>query len=279
MFIRSSTPLADGSPSSGDTSRSTSPYERTVLQRRARQPDKAELVTFSKHDQIEGTSANKTEFELVDLSHDLGLSEEVVAAAKRILSLVESQKYDKRGFASYSARVALFAACRQLSIPKTFNEFEIGLDKYQKSHFHKHFIAVNSILKEVAVTSPTNPLLCTGGLKGSSFPTIFSVQDFINSEAKAMELSDAIRLRALEISKHPQIDNLFSGKRPTSIAAIILSYAAECESVYIGAKPYADAANITLQTVLQGQKLLSKFLKTWIAKKSLPPDFHPPHMR
>jgi transcription initiation factor TFIIIB Brf1 subunit/transcription initiation factor TFIIB len=147
-------------------------------------------------------------------------------------------------------RAALLAACRQLGIPKTFNELEGDLDPRLKTAFHKQFKTIDLMLKRMILTSAVKT--SSDGSRQSSaspsptssFPASFTIIDFIHSEAKAMNLSDIIRDRAISIAKHAEIDELFHGRRPSSTAAIILSFAAECEEYYIGTEPYAEASNV-----------------------------------
>src|SRR5436190_126556 len=67
--------------------------------------------------------------QLLSLSEKLSLPEVVVTAAKRILQRIESEPSFTKPTKSTLVRASLFAACRQLGIVKTFNEFELDLPR------------------------------------------------------------------------------------------------------------------------------------------------------
>lgn len=230
--------------------------------------------------QIGTTPHHPLDADLVTLARKFDLSEPVVIAAKQIVLRHESHL--NKTHRPVIARASLFAACRQLGIARTFNEFDSGLDQQKKSWWHKAFKNIEVLLKKEALAK--SPSTKVGSLNNglsqtettstsshavppaSSFPSSFSVQDFINSESKILGLTPAILSRALQISQHPSIDILFSGKRPGAIAAVILSFAAECEEFYIGTAPYAEAANVSVQNVAAGQKQLLKSVKEMAGK-------------
>lgn len=171
-------------------------------------------------------------------------------------------------------RAALFLTCRQLGIPKTFSEFERDLKGSQKIQFHKQFKLLDATLKKDVFSNPIegDTVSCPAS-PATSFPTSFSVVDFIHSESKTLKLSDAIRDRALEISKSPEIERLFMGKRPSLGAAVILSFAAECEEQYLGTKPFAEAANMSIITLSASQKAMLRVVEEMSTHGPLPPPF------
>src|SRR5947207_7839165 len=219
------------------------------------------------------------EYELLLLSERLSLPDDVVLAAKRIILRVErepcfTKQYHKsnKNSSSVIVRAALFAACRQLSIPKTFKEIEIDLPNDRKPHFHKIFKLIDSILKKDALTSPIADVdSCNSPT--NAFPSSFSIEDFISSQAKTMGLNDTIRDRAIEISKYDEIRNNFAGKRANVDAAVILSFAAECEEQYFGSASYGEAANVGASTVVSSQKGLLKVVEEMSTRGPLPPPF------
>jgi transcription initiation factor TFIIIB Brf1 subunit/transcription initiation factor TFIIB len=220
--------------------------------------------------------------DLLSQSRKLNLPEDVVIGAKKIILHLETEQLLPKALKPYLTaiiRAALLAACRQLGIPKTFNELEGDLDARLKSTFHKQFKTIDWMLKRMVLTPPVKT--SSDGSRqssaspspASSFPASFTIIDFIHSEAKAMNLSDIIRDRAIAIAQYPEIDQLFHGRRPSSTAAIILSFAAECEEYYIGTEPYAEVANVSANNILTGQRRMLKVVEDMAAKGPLPKPF------
>jgi transcription initiation factor TFIIIB Brf1 subunit/transcription initiation factor TFIIB len=238
--------------------------------------------TPSKPDDL---APHRSDAEILALCDELSLPVEVATEAKRILLIASPRLPVKPNIKPSPAvlRACLFVACRQLGIVKTFNEFETDLPtQLRRKDFHKQFKHISLILKKFKIefppntpNSPTNPSLLTPPLMSptTSFQLSFTIVDFINHEAKAMGLSDAIRDRAVEICQHPNVENLFLGKRPSSWAAIVLSFAAECEECYLGTAPYAEAANVSLSTLTHGQKAMWQVVKDLGKTGTLPPAF------
>jgi transcription initiation factor TFIIIB Brf1 subunit/transcription initiation factor TFIIB len=227
---------------------------------------------------IPNTPNHAYDNELVLLSEKLGLPEVVVLAAKRIILRLEAEphfikQYPKsaKNFSSITLRAALFAACRQLGIPKTFKQIELDLPQHRKPYFHKIFKFIDSILKKDALTSPVQDV--DSDSPTNAFPSSFSTRDFILSQVKTMGLSDAVRDRAISISECDKIENVFSGKRANIAAAVILSFAAECEERYLGSAPYAEAANVGTSTIASSQKALLRAVKDMSTRGELPPPF------
>ncbi len=231
--------------------------------------------------QIGTTPLHPVDLDLLTLAHKFDLSDEAVVAAKHIVLRYESKI--SRPQLAVIARAALFAACRQVGIARTFNEFDSNLDNNKKVLWHKTFKAIDGLLKmdaqkKDALTKDTNKNASTGtnnqsASPASTIPISFRVTDFINSESKSLSLSPKIRSRALAISEHPVIESLFSGKRPSATAAIILSFAAECEDYYIGSAPYAEAAKVSTQAVVAGQKRLLRCVEEMAGRGQLPRPF------
>src|SRR5208282_1661534 len=136
--------------------------------------------------------------------------------------------------------------------------------------FHIIFKLVDSILKKDALTSPVQPVDTRVSLT-NAFPSSFSIKDFISSQVKTMGLSDAIRDRAISISKCNEIENVFAGKRANVAAAVILSFAAECEEHYLGSAPYSEAANVGVSTIVSAQKALLEVVEEMSRRGALPP--------
>ena len=228
---------------------------------------------------ILNTPNHAYDYQLRLVSEKLGLPDEVVLAAKRIIlrvevepSFIKQYHKSKLSFALIIIRAALFAACRQLGIAKTFKQIELGLPQDRKAHFHKVFKLIDSILKKDALTSPVTDVdSCDSPT--NAFPSSFSIDDFISSQVKAMGLNHAIRDRAISISKCDEIVNIFSGKRANIAAAVILSYAAECEEHYLGSAPYAEAANVGTSTIASSQKMLLRVIEDMTTRGALPPPF------
>ena len=226
---------------------------------------------------IPNTPSHPYDYELILLSEKLGLPDDVVLAAKRIVLRVEVEpcflkQYNKsnKNSSSIIVRAALFEACRQLGIPKTFKQIEVDLPRDRKPHFHKIFKTIDSILKKDALTGPVKDADSSVS-PTNAFPSSFSTEDFISSQVKTMGLNDAIRDRAISISKCVEIENFFGGKRANIAAAVILSFAAECEEHYLGSAPYAEAANVGTSTIALSQKGLLRVVAEMSIKGSLPP--------
>lgn len=231
--------------------------------------------------QIGKTRLHPVDLDLLTLARKFDLSDEAVIAAKHIVLRYET-KISRPQLAAI-ARASLFAACRQVGIAKTFNEFDSDLDYNKKALWHKTFKSIDALLKmdaqrKNALIKDTNGNTSTGtnyqfSSPASTIPAPVRVTDFINSEAKFLSLSSKIHSRALAISGHPVIDSLFSGKRPSITAAVILSFAAECEEYYIGSAPYAEAAKASMQSVAAGQKLLLRCVEEMARRGQLPLPF------
>jgi transcription initiation factor TFIIIB Brf1 subunit/transcription initiation factor TFIIB len=208
----------------------------------------------------------------------------VATEAKRILLIASPRLPVKPNVKPSLAvlRACLFAACRQLGIVKTFKEFEADLLTQTTKDFRKQFKHISTILKTFIIegppntpNTPTNPSLLTPPMMSptTTFPQSFTIVDFINHESQTMGLSDAIRDRAVEISQHPDVENLFLGRRPSSWAAIVLSFAAQCENCHLATAPYAEAANVNLNTLIHGQKAMLQVAKDLAETGTLPPAF------
>ena len=234
--------------------------------------------------QIGTTPLHPVDIDLLGLARRLDLSEEVVLAAKHIILRHGSgfSKYSKRAL----TRASLFAACRQLGIARTFNEFDAGLNPLEKTRWHKSFKAILNLLKAEVLSNgqATKNTIATHGSKSddlggqlvsrsSGFPASFSVQDFIHSQCKSLGLSHSIRDRAIIISHAHEVRHLFGDRRPSSVAAVILSFAAECEESYVGVEPYAAAANVSLQTIASGQRKLLECVTDMHRRGPLPKEF------
>jgi transcription initiation factor TFIIIB Brf1 subunit/transcription initiation factor TFIIB len=166
------------------------------------------------------------------------------------------------------ARAALLAASRQLGTPKTFAEMERDLPKATRSKFHKHFKLVDSILKKDVLMSPTKE-------PGDTYFYV-DVDSFISSVGKALELDEAVRERAIAIANTAEVKDLFTGKRPNAIAAVVLSFAAECEGVYKGSEPYAKASGMSDATIQSSQRMLFRLAEEMVKRGTLPPPFRAP---
>lgn len=283
-------PTANISTASSKRNTSTTSLESSYIQRTsssAFQIEESITVQLFPHSlsqqkdppRIPNTPNHAYDDELILLSEKLSLPEVVVLAAKRIILRLEAEprfikQYPKsnKNFLSITLRAALFAACRQLGIPKTFKQIELDLPQHRKPYFHKIFKFIDSTLKRDALTSPVQEV-DSGDSPTNAFPSSFSIRDFILSQVKTMGLSDAIRDRAISISECDKIENVFSGKRANVAAAVILSFAAECEERYLGSAPYAEAANVGTSTIALSQKVLLKAVKDMSTRGELPPPF------
>ena len=222
------------------------------------------------------TPSHTYDRELTSLSKKLNLQNNVVLAAKQIISRVEKEPRflkqcrnpNKNSF--IIVRVALFEACRQLRIPKTFKQFELDLPRDSKLYFHKIFKIIDSILKNNASTNPVKDTDSSVSIT-NTFPSSFSTGDFISSQVKTMGLSDAIRDRAIAISKCVEIENFFVGRIAHIAAAVILSFAAEREGHYLGNALYAKAADVSTSTIASSQKELLGLVEEMSIKGVLPP--------
>jgi transcription initiation factor TFIIIB Brf1 subunit/transcription initiation factor TFIIB len=205
------------------------------------------------------------------LSKELGLPDDATIAAKRIMLRMETETSYQKQVKTWNSspivvRAALFLACRQIGIPKTFNEFQVNLEHKTKSQFHKQFKLLDSALKKDALNSPTSTT-------NPNFPSSFSAVDFIHSEWKALGLTDSILNRALEILKYADSEDLFPGRRPSAVAAIILSFAARLEHCYLGGRKYAEAGSVSQTSIVNGQKVLLQAVEGMSKKGQLPPYF------
>jgi transcription initiation factor TFIIIB Brf1 subunit/transcription initiation factor TFIIB len=227
-------------------------------------------TTVSKPDDI---APHPSDPEILSLCDELSLPAEVATEAKRILLIASPRLPVKPNVKPSLAvlRACLFAACRQLGIVKTFKEFEADLLTQPTRDFRKQFKHISTILKTFIIegppntpNTPTNPSLLTPPMMSptTTFPQSFTIVDFITHESQTMGLSDAIRDRAVEISQHPDVENLFLGRRPSSWAAIVLSFAAQCENFHLATAPYAEAANVNLNTLIHGQKAMLQVPRT-----------------
>jgi hypothetical protein len=225
-------------------------------------------------DQISNTPDHRYDAHLALLSKKLDLPEDVVSAAKRIILRVEID-FNFRNLYRNSAqitsllvaRAALFGACRQLGIPKTFKEIEIDLPQDRKPSFHKLFKLIDSILKKDALTNPSTEI----GV--NAFPLLFSVSDFVSSQAKTLGLSDAIRGRAIAISENRDVKNLFSGRQANIGAAVVLAFASACEKYYVDRVRYAQVGNVSVQTFISSLKTFVKFVWDMSKREELPLPF------
>lgn len=201
---------------------------------------------------------------LTEIAAPLALPETVVLTADRIVQHVRTDDSCKLHGVTFRLflRAALFIACRQLGVVKTFKEFEVDLQGKQKSWFHKQFRTIESVLKKDVFTLPQSPTSQAPSDETISptqfFPTSFTIIDFIESISKALYLNDIIRDRALGILKVPEIADLIVGKRPGPWAASVTSFAAEAEEYYIGTEPYAKASGTSFPSVANAQKLLMR---------------------
>ena len=225
-------------------------------------------------DQIPNTPDHLYDAHLALLSKRLNLPENVVSAAKRIILRVQIDtnfrnlyRRSNKTTSLLVARAALLGACRQLGVPRTFKEIEIDLPQNRKSSFHKLFKLMDSILKKDALTNPITEI------GSNAFPLLFSVRDFVSSQAKTMELSDAIRDRAIAISENRYVKNLFSGKQANVGAAVVLSFAAAYEKYYLDPVHYAQVANVSVQTLLSSLKVFLKFVEDMSKRGELPLPF------
>jgi transcription initiation factor TFIIIB Brf1 subunit/transcription initiation factor TFIIB len=166
------------------------------------------------------------------------------------------------------ARAALLAASRQLGMPKTFAEMERDLPKATRSKFHKHFKLVDSILKKDVLMSPTKE-------PGDMYFHI-DVDSFISSVGKVLEVDEAVQLRAMAIAKNQEVKDLFEGKRPNAVAAVVLSFAAECEGVFKGTEPYAKASGLSDFTIQNSQRMLLRTVEDMAKRGPLPSPFRAP---
>jgi hypothetical protein len=208
------------------------------------------------------------------LSKLLYLPDDVVSAAKRIITRVQADTHFQSVYrrsqkitSSLVTRAAILEACRQLGVPKTFKEIEINLTQDQKVHFHKIFRLIDSILKKDAMTNLVSEN------ESHAFPALFSVRDFIFSQAKTLSLNDVIRDRALLILENRDVQNLFSGKRANVGAAVVLAFAAACEKYNLDKVHYARVANISLGTFVSSQKGFFNLLQDMLERGELPLPF------
>jgi hypothetical protein len=208
--------------------------------------------------------------ELIEQAQNLSLPYPAAEAAKRIVVKVESEKMPQKltkWTVSLFIRAALFLACRQIGHPKTFSEFDSDLDRTAKTQFHRQFKTLDSFIKQC----PT-PMTPTTEDPVTPFPS-FSVADFIRSEAATLSVDDRVRDRALAVAQHRIVQDLFAGRRPSMTAAVILSFAAECEECFWGTDPYAEVAKTSVQTVSNAQKTLLKAVEEMATEGPLPEAF------
>ena len=206
---------------------------------------------------------------LEQIAATLELSAECVDAAEQICARVEKEGIPRPKLPpNMLARAALLAASRQLGQPKTFVEMERDLPKATRSKFHKHFKHVDSILKADVLMSPTKE-------DGDSYFHV-TVESFISTVANALKLDQAVQQRAVAIARTAEVKDLFGGKRPNAIAAVILSFAAECEEVYKGSEPYAKASGLSDATIQSSQRMLLRMVEDMLKRGPLPPPFRAP---
>ena len=260
------------SPTCGEfTSSSPVPIQGSITLQPPRSPP---LQISSLADNIGNTPSHAFDSQLRLLAKRLSLSDDVLLAAKRIILRIETEpKFNKHN--KLIVRAALFAACRQLGIPKTFVEFEFDLPNNRKVAFHKEFKLIQSILKQDIFTSAAksstipNNVDCIPSF--SSLSASCSVIDFICSESRTLGLPESVRERAIAISKYEIVENLFVGKRPSLVAAVILSFAAECEELYRDNARYAEAANVSTITFSSAKRKLSQLVTEMSLNELLPP--------
>jgi transcription initiation factor TFIIIB Brf1 subunit/transcription initiation factor TFIIB len=199
----------------------------------------------------------------------LDFSPECIEAADRICARVEQEGISKlRLPPNMLARAALLVASRQVGTPKTFVEMERDLPKALRSKFHKHFKLVDSILKKDVMMSPTK--------EGGDIYFHVDVDSFISSVGKALELDQAVLVRAIAIANTAEVKDLFAGKRPNAIAAVVMSFAAECEGVFKGSEPYAKASGLSEVTIQSSQRMLLRLTEDLVKRGALPPPLRAP---
>jgi len=206
---------------------------------------------------------------LEGLARTLDISDSVVDAAEQIFAKVEQEGLPKtKLLPTMLARSALLEASRHLGIPKTFAEMERDLPKSSRSKFHKQFKIVDGILRKNVLTSATTD-------QYNYFPLI-SVELFISFVGNSLGLSDAVRERAVAIANTAEVKDLFAGKRPNVIAAVVLSFAAECENVFKSGGLYAKAASVSDNTILNNRRALLRLVEDMAERGPLPPSFRAP---
>ena len=82
-----------------------------------------------------------------------------------------------------------------------------------------------------------------------------------------------MRDRALAVAQHRVVQDLFAGRRPSMTAAVVLSFAAECEECFWGSAPYAEVAKTSVLTVSNAQKALLKAVEDMATAGPLPEAF------
>jgi hypothetical protein len=274
-IIDASTTLSDSNASSISPPPHLTPSPCQVEDSITVQPLPLSRTRNIEPDPISNTPYQFYDAHIVLLSKKLNLPDDVVSAAKRIIRRIQIDTDFQNLYSRPNkitsllvARAALFAACRQVRYPKLFKEIEIDLPQNRKSSFHKVFKLIDSILKKDALTNPITEI------KSNAFPLLFSIKDFISSQAKTIGLSDAIRDRAMVIAENSDVQNVFSGRRANIGAAVVLSFAAGCEKYFLDSVRYAQAANISTMTFTFSQKAFLKFVENMSNRNGeLPPPF------
>ena len=251
----------NSSPSSSPSPSCEKPQPRPLLPRL----NSDDIIPF------DPSNSHPYDVELITQSQKLSLPYAVAESAKRTILKFESERGQSTRLSKQTAsmliRAALFLACRQIGLAKTFSEFQADLDRSATSQFHKQFRIIDIFNKQCPTPVTTAP-----EESSSSFPSL-SVADFVRSEAASLGVDDRVRDRALAIAQNEIVQDLFAGRRPSLIAAVALSFAAECEEIFCGVAPYAEAAKSSAQTVSNAQKTLLKAVEEMARGGSLPQAF------
>lgn len=274
-IVDTSKSLSETNPRSNSPQFHLTPPPRQIPDSIIVQPLQPSTTQNIQRDKIPKSPDYLYDSELVFLSKQLNLPDEVVPAAKRIIARVKADtdfqilyRRSRKITFPLVTRAAILGACRQLGVPKTFRELEIDLTQDEKLSFHRVFKLIDSILKKYALSSRISEK------ESHVIPSLFSVRDFVVSQAKTLGLSDKILNRALLISENRDVQNLFSGKQPNAAAAVVLEFSAACEKYYLAVVDYARVANVSVSTLALSRKAFCKFLQDMYKRGKLPLIFH-----
>jgi hypothetical protein len=199
---------------------------------------------------IDGNETIPIEPQLENLSRELGLPDSVLRPASLILSYSDSKFKRNQGtiLSAIVMRAALFIACRQTGLAKTFKQFQSDLDFKCRNLFRRQFRRIDLLLKEA---SPQNHT--------ASHP--LSVEEFIQSMARTFSITDKIRETCMTVSRLQAVQTAFHAGSPSKTAAIILSFVVEkCDHFDISDERWAEVAGIHWIPISLGRRDLGEIL-------------------
>jgi len=178
--------------------------------------------------------------ELERISSQLGLPKSVKDRAMEIYrKAVEQGLVRGRSIESVMA-AAIYAACRELRIPRTLDE----IAKYTKGGRKEVARCYRLLLREGTTKVPlANPI------------------DFVPRIAEALKLSGTVVRRAILILQEARKKGITAGKDPAGLAAAAIYIASLLEGDIRTQKEVAQAAQVTEVTVRNRYKELAKELK------------------